>query len=111
MPHLVLIVEDETILAEAMALYLERHVYTAVVASSGEEGVWRVEENSPDVVLVDLNLPGINGLEVLRRVREISPGTEVVMMTAYGDVTTAVEAMKQGAFDYLSKPVDLDELR
>ena len=111
MPPLVLIVEDEAILADAMALYLERHAYATIVASSGEEGLRRIEEQSPDVALIDLRLPGIDGLEVLRRVRESSPGTEVVMMTAHGGVSTAVEAMKQGAFDYLSKPVDLDELR
>jgi DNA-binding NtrC family response regulator len=111
MPPLVLIVEDEEILAEAIALYLERHAYTTVVAASGEEGLRRVEEQSPEVALIDLRLPGIDGLEVLRRMRELSPGTELVMMTAHGGVPTAVEAMKQGAFDYLSKPVDLDELR
>src|SRR5215831_12229486 len=111
MPPLVLIVEDEVILAEAIALYLERSAYTTVIAASGEEGLHRVEEQSPEVALIDLRLPGIDGLEVLRRVRAMSPGTEVVMMTAHGGVTTAVEAMKQGAFDYLSKPVDLDELR
>src|SRR5262252_1914659 len=111
MPPLVLIVEDEEILAEAIALYLERHAYTTVVAASGEEGLRRVEEQSPEVALIDLKLPGIDGLEVLRRVRELSPGTEVVMMTAHRGVPTVVEAMKQGAFDYLSKPVDLDELR
>lgn len=111
MPALVLIVEDETILAEAIALYLERHAYTAVVAASGEEGLRYIEAQSPDVVLLDINLPGMNGLEVLRRMRETTPGTVVVMMTAHGTVTTAVAAMKQGAFDYLSKPVDLDELR
>lgn len=111
MPALVLIVEDETILAEAIALYLERHAYTAVIAASGEEGLRYVEAQSPDVVLLDINLPGMNGLEVLRRMRETTPGTAVVMMTAHGTVTTAVTAMKKGAFDYLSKPVDLDELR
>src|SRR5262249_51259255 len=111
MPPLVLIVEDEVILAEAIALYLERHSYTTVVAASGEDGLRRLEAQRPEVALIDLRLPGIDGLEVLRRVREMSLGTEVVMMTAHGGVTTAVEAMKQGAFDYLSKPVDLEELR
>src|SRR5262249_49563683 len=111
MPPLVLIVEDEGILAEAIALYLERYAYATVIAASGEEGLRRVEEQSPEVALIDLRLPGIDGLEVLRQVRAMSPGTEVVKMTAHGGGPTAVGAMKQGAVDYLSKPVDLDELR
>src|SRR5215831_7104588 len=110
MPPLILIVEDEKILADSMALYLERHAYATAVAYAGEESLQLAEENSPDVMVVDIQLPGIDGLEVLRRIREASPSTEVVMITAYASIATAVEAMKRGAFDYLSKPVDLDEL-
>jgi two-component system, NtrC family, response regulator AtoC len=109
-PPLILIVEDEKILADSMALYLERHAYATAVAYAGEESLQLAEENSPDVMVVDMQLPGIDGLEVLRRIREASPSTEVVMITAYASIATAVEAMKRGAFDYLSKPVDLDEL-
>jgi DNA-binding NtrC family response regulator len=110
MPPLILIVEDEKILADSMALYLERHAYATAVAYTGEESLQLAEENSPDVMVVDIQLPGVDGLEVLRRIREASPSTEVVMMTAYASIATAVEAMKRGAFDYLSKPLDLDEL-
>jgi DNA-binding NtrC family response regulator len=109
-PPLILIVEDEKILADSMALYLERHAYATAVVYAGEDSLQLAEENSPDVMVVDLQLPGIDGLEVLRRIREASPSTEVVMITAYASIATAVEAMKRGAFDYLSKPVDLDEL-
>src|SRR5262249_26057817 len=77
---------------------------------TGEDSLQLAEENSPDVMVVDLQLPDIDGLEVLRRIREASPSTEVVMITAYASIATAVEAMKRGAFDYLSKPLDLDEL-
>jgi len=109
-PPLVLIVEDEKILADSMALYLERHDHATAVAYTGEDSLQLAEENSPDVMVVDLQLPDIDGLEVLRRIREASPSTEVVMITAYASIATAVEAMKRGAFDYLSKPLDLDEL-
>lgn len=111
MPPLVLVVEDEAILADSISIYLERHAYTTAVARSGEEAVRLTEEASPDVAVVDIRLPGTGGLEVLRRVRELSPATEVVMMTAHASVASAVEAMKLGAFDYLTKPLDLDELR
>ena len=110
MPPLILIVEDEKILADSMALYLERHAYATAVAYAGEESLQLAEENSPDVMVVDIHLPGIDGLEVLRHLREVSPGTEVVMITAYASITTAVEAMKCGAFHYLSKPLDLVDL-
>ena len=80
------------------------------VAYTGEEGLRLAAENNPDVAVVDLRLPGLDGLRVLRHLREVSPSTEVVMMTAYASITTAVDAMKCGAFDYLSKPLDLVKL-
>src|SRR5712691_3513061 len=110
MPPLILIVEDEKILADSMALYMERHAYATAVVYTGEDSLPLAEENSPDVMVVDIRLPGIDGLEVLRHIREASPSTEVVMITAHASIATAVEAMKRGAFDYLSKPLDLDEL-
>ncbi len=111
MPPVVLIVEDETILGDSIAIYLERHGYAPAVARSGKEGLRLAEEATPDVAVVDIRLPGMDGLEVLRRMREGWPGTEVVMMTAHASIASAVEAMKRGAFDYLTKPLDLEELR
>src|SRR5262249_51437296 len=108
---LILIVEDEKILAESVAVYLERHGITALVAHTGEDGIRMAEESSPDVAVVDLRLPGIDGLEVLRRLRTVTPGTEVIMATAHASIASPVEAMKRGAFDYLNKPLDLDELK
>lgn len=111
MSPLILVVEDETILGDAICTYLEHHGYTTAVARSGEEGVRLAEESSPDVALVDIRLPGLDGLSLLRKLRDVSAGTEVVMMTAHASVASAVEAMKGGAFDYLTKPLDLDEVR
>jgi DNA-binding NtrC family response regulator len=82
-----------------------------MVAFSGEDGIRSAEEASPDVVLMDIRLPGIDGLECLRKIRDVSPHIEVIMMTAEASVASAVEAMKRGAFDYLSKPLDLDEVK
>ena len=111
MPPLILVVEDETILGDSIGVYLEHHGYTTAIARSGEEGIPLAEENSPDVALVDIRLPGVDGLGVLRKLKDVSAGTEVVMMTAHASVASAVEAMKAGAFDYLTKPLDLDEVR
>ena len=110
MPPLVLVVEDETILGDSIVLYLERHGYAASIARSGEEGLQLIETASPDVAVLDIRLPKMDGLEVLKRLRDASPATEVVMMTAHASVASAVEAMRRGAFDYLTKPLDLDEL-
>ena len=111
MPPLVLIIEDEKILAESMSIYLGHHGYTTAVVHAGEDGIRLAAEASPDVAVVDVRLPGIDGLEVLTKVREVSPGTEVIMATAYASVGSAAEAMRRGAFDYLSKPLDLAALR
>jgi len=107
---LILIVEDEVLLADSIAIYLNCHAYATAVAYTGEDGLRLAAENNPDVAVVDLRLPGLDGLNVLRHLREVSPDTEVVMITAYASITTAVEAMKCGAFHYLSKPLDLVDL-
>jgi DNA-binding NtrC family response regulator len=106
----VLIVDDEKILAEAMRDYLARRGYEPGTASSGEEGLQTLREAEADLVILDYKLPGMDGLETLRQIKQLTPTTEVVILTAHGNVKTAVEAMRAGAFDYLAKPVDLEEL-
>jgi DNA-binding NtrC family response regulator len=111
MARAVLVVDDELTLARNLAAYLERHGYEVRVAGSGEEGLQQAASYRPDIVLLDHNLPGISGLEVLQRLRAADATTPVVMMTGFGGVELAVEAMKLGAADYLTKPVSLAELK
>ncbi|MFB3817021.1 MAG: sigma-54-dependent transcriptional regulator [Candidatus Methylomirabilales bacterium] len=111
MPALILIVDDESILGRSMEAYLAHHGYATARAGSGEEALRLIAEASPDVALLDVKLPGMTGLEVLPALKEASPATEVVMMTAHASVASAVQAMRAGAFDYLTKPLDLDEVR
>jgi two-component system nitrogen regulation response regulator GlnG len=111
MSRVILIVEDETTLARNIAAYLERHGYEAHTAGSAEEGLARLDELRPDLVVLDHNLPGLSGLEALGRIRQAGLGTQVVMLTGHGSTELAVEAMKAGAADFLSKPVALGELR
>ncbi len=111
MTSTVLVVDDETVLAGAMGDYLGRHGYAVSVKSSGEEALKVIDDQPPDLVVLDYRLPRMDGLEVLRRIKEARPEVEVIMLTAHGSVEGAVEAMKLGAFDYLNKPVDLEELR
>jgi two-component system, NtrC family, response regulator AtoC len=106
----ILIIDDEPHLPHQFARYLKKHDYEVFVAADGDAGLRELQQNSIDLVLLDLRLPRMSGLEILQRVREIDPEVPVVILTAYGDVQTAVAAMKLGASDYLLKGFDLDEL-
>ena len=107
----ILVVDDERTLSRAIKAYLQEQGHEAEVAQSAEEALELLSSLHPDVVFSDVRLPGMNGIELLKKVREFDPGVAVVIMTAYGTIEGAVEAIKLGAFDYLKKPVDLDELR
>ncbi|MEF8823227.1 MAG: sigma-54 dependent transcriptional regulator [Desulfohalobiaceae bacterium] len=106
----ILIIDDEPILRESLQAWLERDGYSVEAVSSGEEGLERVKQTSFDLVFLDLKLEDIDGIQVLSRIKEDDPDTAVVMITAYGSVPSAVEAMKQGAEDYLLKPFEPEEL-
>jgi two-component system, NtrC family, response regulator HydG len=106
-----LIIDDEASHAEVVAESLERVGYECVVATSGSEGARRIEKDEPNVILTDLKMDGVNGLDIVRKVKQELPEAEVVVITGHGDVQSAVEAMKAGAANYLQKPVNLAELR
>jgi len=107
----VLIVDDEHTLARSAKAFLADHGYEAEVAGSGEQALELLKSLQPDVVFADVRLPGMSGLDLLKRIREFDPVLPVIMLTAYGSIAGAVEAVKLGAFDYVKKPVDLEELK
>jgi two-component system, NtrC family, response regulator AtoC len=107
----VLIVDDERTLARAIKAFLTESGYEAEVAGDAEQALRLLETMRPDVVFSDVRLPGMDGIELLRRVREFDAAIPVIIMTAHGSIEGAVEAVKLGAFDYLKKPVDLEELK
>ncbi|HEU5260974.1 MAG TPA: sigma-54 dependent transcriptional regulator [Gemmatimonadales bacterium] len=107
----VLIVDDEQTLARSAKAFLADHGYEAEVASSAEKALELLESLQPDVVFADVRLPGMSGVELLKRIRAFDPVIPVIMLTAYGSIEGAVEAVKLGAFDYVKKPVDLEELK
>jgi len=107
----VLVIDDEKLHAEAVAESLERVGYECVIATSGQAGARKIEREDFDVVLTDLRMPDMDGLAILRKSKQDLPDAEVVVITGHGDVKTAVEAIKEGAANYLTKPVDLGELR
>ena len=105
-----LIVEDEKSQREMLEGYLLRQGFSISSVDGGEKALDTVRRAHFDLVLLDYKMPGMDGLQTLREMKKINPELAVVMMTAYGTIETAVQAMKQGAADYLTKPIDLDEL-
>ena len=106
----IFIVDDELVMRKSLSGWLERDGYEVDTAESGEEAIEKLKEIRFDVLLVDIKMEGISGLDVLKHVRENDPDVAVVMITAYGSISTAIEAIKNGAYDYLLKPFDPDEL-
>ncbi len=102
----VLVVEDELNIRTALVTMLEKLGHQVRGAGTGEEALALLGERRADLVITDLKMPGIGGMELLRRLKNTWPATEVVVMTAYGSIDTAVEAMRLGAYDYLTKPID-----
>jgi len=111
MTRRILVVDDEQVFAAAVGEYLNRCGYSTVVNYSGEQALRTIEEEPPDLVVLDYCLPRMDGLQVLRKIKEGHPKVVVIMMTAYGTGDGAAEAMKLGAFDYIDKPIDLHALR
>jgi two-component system response regulator HydG len=107
----VLIIDDETFHAETVAESLQRVGYDCTVANSGQAGAKKIEEEDFDVILTDLKMSDVDGMEILKKARQERPDTPVVVITGHGDVKTAVQAMTQGAANFLQKPVNLAELR
>jgi nitrogen regulation protein NR(I) len=109
-PTTVLLVDDSPDTLELMVEGLQEEGYQVEVAASGKEAVGKAKDRSYDIVLTDLVMPGMDGLEVLAHFTQAHPETVVIMLTGYATIETAVEAMKRGAFDYLTKPAKLDEI-
>jgi DNA-binding NtrC family response regulator len=106
----ILIVDDEVIMRESLAAWLQRDGHAVQTAASGESALKKCQENRFDILLLDIKMEGMDGLDVLRRIKESDADVAVVMITAYGSVATAIDAMKNGAYDYLLKPFDPSEL-
>jgi two-component system NtrC family response regulator len=109
-PRNILVVDDDESLRRITQLQLEEAGYKVLTASNGTEALGLIEEETPELVITDLKMPGLSGLELLKKIRQSYPQTTVLMITAFGTVQTAVEAMKAGAYDYITKPMDYEEL-
>jgi DNA-binding NtrC family response regulator len=110
MPNSILIIEDDETLRLTLGGFLRRQGFTVEEAATGGQGILLAEENRHELILLDLRLPDIQGLEVIARLRALDSDALVITMTAYPEVRTAVAALKAGAYDYINKPFDLEDL-
>ena len=106
----VLLVDDEKNFVETLAERLQLRDFNVATALSGDEAIKLVEENEFDVIVLDVQMPGKDGVETLKEIKNIEQLSQVIMLTGHATVKTAIEGMKNGAFDYLMKPTDTDEL-
>src|SRR2546423_6737492 len=110
MPFRVLVVDDETAIREAIRMTLEYEGYRIDEARSGQEGIDKATKTPYDAILLDIKMPVLDGIEVLENLKEQRVATPVVMVSGHGDISTAVECTKRGAFDFLEKPLNRDKL-
>ncbi len=107
----VLIVDDEQSMRQMVAIALRQDGHDVVIAEDGEVAARELDANRVDVVVSDIKMPGFDGIQLLRYAREHCPETEVILMTAYTSTESAIEALRLGAYDYISKPFEIDELK
>jgi DNA-binding NtrC family response regulator len=106
----VLLVDDEEQFVETLAQRLEARDYAVATAFNGDQALEYVKAKEVDVVILDVLMPGLSGIDTLRAIKKIRPLTEVIMLTGHATVETAIEGMKLGAFDYLMKPTEINDL-
>lgn len=110
LPLEILVVDDERDFAETLQLRLEQREHRVRVAFSGPEALRALAEHEPDVVVLDFLMPGMDGLTALKEIKARHPLVEVILLTGHGSVDLAVDGLKKGAFDYVEKPTDINEL-
>lgn len=108
--HRILVVDDEAVVRDSLRQWFESEGYEAAAVASGREALLAVQERQYDLALLDIKMPGMDGMELQRKLRDADSELTVIIMTGYASVETAVEALKRGAYDYVTKPIDPDEL-
>ena len=107
----VLVIDDEEIMRLTLGEGLGDFGYDVETASDGLEGIKKLKEFRPDVILLDMRLRTENGLDIARKIKQLDEYVEIIIMTAYGDIKTAIEAIRIGAIDYIKKPLDIEEIQ
>lgn len=106
----VLVVDDEAVIRQGIRRILENDGYGVETSSSGKAALEKMQEQDFDLVITDLKMPGMDGIEVLKTIKMLQPDVPVIMITGYATVDTAVEAMRNGAFEYIAKPFTLEQI-
>ncbi|MBN1470388.1 MAG: sigma-54-dependent Fis family transcriptional regulator, partial [Syntrophaceae bacterium] len=110
MRETILVIDDEESICQSLKAILSDEGYQVLVAGSGEEALRIFEEEMPQLVLLDIWLPGMDGLETLKAIKKVNPQVLVIIMSGHGTIETAVKATKLGAFDFIEKPLSLDKI-
>ncbi|MEJ5352055.1 MAG: sigma-54 dependent transcriptional regulator [Melioribacteraceae bacterium] len=111
MKEKILVIDDDESIRQTLTNFLKRLDFTVFAAENGTAGLEYIQKYCPDLIISDIKMPGLSGLEVLRKSKDIDPHTKVILITAHDDAQTTIEAMQNGAYDYLEKPLDIERLR
>jgi DNA-binding response OmpR family regulator len=111
MSHKILVVDDEEAVCKDISRYLSTKGYDVVTANNGIDAISKASADKPDLILLDINMPQMNGIECLRKIKELNKDALVIMATVATDIDIAKEAINSGALDYITKPFDLDTLQ
>ncbi len=107
----ILIIDDEEMLCESLKDILQEDGYEVVTATTALSALAEIEKDIPDVIISDINLPDINGLELLKRIKNECPEIEIIIMTAFGEAESYMQAREKGAFEYITKPINIPVLK
>jgi DNA-binding NtrC family response regulator len=105
------VVDDDESIRETLCNFLKREKYEVFNASDGEEGLEKIKQTRPDLVISDIRMPGMNGIDLMKAVKEFAPNTHFILMTAYDDMETTIQAIQKGAYDYIEKPLEISKLK
>jgi len=107
----ILIVDDDQEMGNLMKKVLERESYRVILAANGTEGLLRIREQRFDLIISDLRMPGLSGMDLIREIQKTAPEIPVVLITAFGDMQVYLDAMGAGAFEYINKPIRMEDLK